>query len=223
MSMTPQAGIDLLRQRLGGRTPSNQLGQHLIAELNAAQLEYEGRPPYLFFLESYASGILPSTTFDGFEVPSDYITEHEERPMTWTSDAGQKYDLEKRMFEELVQDFDLDGDVPKYYAIVGGTDVYTFPHVSTGTYSLRYYANIAPISASTLSTINKWWRFAPFLLIAKAGFTYAANTLKDGELAQAFQLELTAAEQALLALNTQQSMAKFDAAALQLKVRNNGD
>lgn len=203
----------LLRQRMAGRTASNQLGDHLLKELNAAQLELEGTPPYPFFLELYASGIAPASGFNGFELPADFIVEHEDRPMTWTSDSGTKTDLVKKPFEELIQLFDGDGSAPKYYAIVGGTDVYTFPYVNTGTYALRYYGHMAQTSGENLNTTNKWWRFAPFLLIAKAGLSYSLHTLKDQELAQAFQLDLQNASANLLALNTQQLIAKFDAGA----------
>jgi len=217
--MTPQDGITLLRQRLKARAPSNQLGDHLLRELNAVQLELELGPLYPFFLESRSTGIVPSTTFNGFTLPDDYIVEHEERPIVWTSADGlTEIALEKKLFEELEQKFGAEGDRPHYYAIVGGTDVYTFPFVSTGTYSIRYYAHMAQISEDNINTTNKWWRFAPFLLIAKAGLNYAANTLGDAELSQVFSGQVTEAYNQLLALNTQQSMAKFDASAQFLQV-----
>ncbi len=118
--MTPQEVYNLLRQRLGARATSNQLAAHLIAELNAAQLSLESTPPYPFFLELFASGLLPSTTFNGFELPADFITEHEDRPLTYTATSGVKTDLEKRPFSELVHGkYNTEGS-PLYYAIVGG-------------------------------------------------------------------------------------------------------
>jgi len=214
--MTPQEAITLLRQRLGARTPSNQLGEHLLRELNAVQLDAEGGPLYPFFLESYAGGIVPSTTFNGFSLPDDFITEHEERPLSWTSAGGVVTDLEKRPFDELIHLHNTEGD-PSYYAIVGGTDVYTFPYPTTGTYSLHYYAHIDPVTVDSLGTTNKWDRFAPLLLIARAGFNYAANTFKDPELTSVFQKQVTDAEAKLIALNTQQSMAKFEAGNMRLR------
>lgn len=212
--MTPEQGIKTLRRRLGGRGVSNQLQSHLIDALNEAQEELESGPVYPYFLEAYSSGIVPATTFNGFSAPADFIIEHEERPVVWTSDDGATViALTKRLFQELEQHRGADGTAPYFYALVGGTDFYTFPYIQTGTYSLRYYAHMALIDEDNLNTINKWWRFCPFLLIAKAGFIYAANTLKDPELTQVFQKQLADAELQLLALNTQQSMAGFDASA----------
>jgi len=212
--MTPQQGITTLRRRLGGRAPSTQLQSHLLDALNEAQEELENGPVYPFFLETYTSGIVPSTTFNGFSAPDGFIIEHEERPVVWTSDDGETVvALTKRLFQELEQKRGADGTMPVYYSLVGGTDFYTFPFIQTGTYSLRSYNHMELISEDNLGTTNKWWRFCPFLLIAKAGFIYAANTLKDPELTQVFQKQVQDAELQLLALNTQQSMAGFDASA----------
>ena len=211
--MTPERVLKALRRKLGGRAQSTQLDNHLLDCLNEAQENLESTAPFPYFIESYQTGIVPSTVFNGFAAPSDYIIEHEERPVSWTSADGLiVVQLEKRFFEELSLKKSGDG-TPKYYCVVGGDKFYLFPSSTTGSYSIRYYARSNFITSDDLTIETPWYRFAPFLLMAKAGLDYAGNTLKDPDLVALFQQQVMQAESQLLVLNTQQSMAKHDLSA----------
>ena len=214
--MIPQVAIETIRGRLAARSSGSQLNNYILNELNAAQEELELGPTMAFFLEKQSPQILPSIVFTGFDAPGDFIIEHEDRPVYWTSDSGGVTILGKKFYDELFKKYGVSGD-PLYYSLIAGSQFFTFPTTATGTYALRYYAKQPLITSLNLNTETAWYKYAPFLLIAKAGLSISAHYIKDAELATMFANDLAIAQKQFLALCTMHEINKMELADEELR------
>lgn len=170
--MTRAEATELVMLRLGKRSG---LDTDVVLELKQAQRDLEEGKFMPWFLKT----ALSLTTTDAVRyvaLPSGFIRETEEK--MWITDSESAKRLYKGNYDELYERelFDSDYLSSWYYAVVGA-NIYIFP-TPDGAYSITgfYFAQDAVLSAA--ETENNWLKYAPGMLIAKAGMRMA-KTLRD--------------------------------------------
>lgn len=205
--------LTLLRGRLGARGASNRILTYIVQELNAATLQLEQGPHWPWFLETTST---VAVTQSETSLPSDFLAEVEDRPVTYIDADSVEHDLEKRPYDELVAKRSFassSSEQVKYYAMVGDASVALFPQPVDG--SLKFYGYYAsqPLlnSDGSVTGTNKWYVRAPFIVLNKAGYELAGKYMKDDALAQQFASDLKMAFQQLTAQSVQRDVARFEA------------
>lgn len=205
--------LTLLRGRLGARGANNRILSYIVQELNAATLQLEQGPHWPWFLETTSTiAVTQSET----SLPSDFLAEVEDRPVTYIDVDSVEHDLEKRPYDELVAKRSFassSSEQVAFYAMVGASSVALYPQPTDG--SLKFYGYYAsqPLlnSDGSVTGTNKWYVYAPFIVLNKAGYELSGKYMKDKELADEFAADLKMAFQQLSTQSIQRDVSRFEA------------
>jgi hypothetical protein len=190
--MTRDEAVATIRNRLGNRGPA--FDPMIVDELKRAQDHFEqnGTPPW--FLVKTDSSRSTTAGERRLTLPGDWIMESEDDGIWLLAPGGVR--LAKREYRALRGSaFYTANGRPEMYAIVG-TTMYLFPTPDKEYgLELNYYAADAKLDSGDVE--NGWLKYAPWLLIAKAGLE-VARTLRDEAAVAIFSNRLAEAKLDLL-------------------------
>lgn len=191
--MTRDEAVAMIKLQLGFR--SNQ-DTNIITCLKLAQTQLELQPTKPWFLISEDNYTFTTPDEERIALPTDFLQEVDEAVLRYVPDdaegLGDEVDLEKQDYDTLRQNYrkwtntttSAQSGAPQAYCILDGY-FRIFP-VPDELYRLRmiYYAK-ATVLDSNIE--NGWLKYAPLLLMGKAGQMIAGGPLRDSEAMKVFQ------------------------------------
>ena len=184
--MNVSASLDLLLQRLGNRSGAT-LRASCLSEMALAQEEFEEGLFLPWFLLS--EDLTATITVDErrVSVPATFIREAEESGLWVVDDDGNKKELIKKSFDELVIQHTLEGEAttPLNYSLDGEYfNLFPLPTAARTLFMKAYLRQAAPTDA--VGSENKWFKHAAGLMIAAAGEVVARDHLQSPKLSLGF-------------------------------------
>ena len=187
--MTRDEAVVLIQQQMAFRTT---LSSEIVTNMQAAQVLLEQEPVKPWWLKSSTTLTTTSAT-QAIPLPVDFLEEIEDRSPVYVpdsvSDTTPKVVLRKDSYDVLRENFQ-DGSTgttltgsPQAYALEG-TNIELFPIPDASTYDITfpYYAKDTVLSSNVE---NGWLKYAPFLLMGKAG-QMIATAVRDPTAGAAF-------------------------------------
>lgn len=184
--MTRDEAVSMIKMQLGFR--ANQ-DANIVTCLSLAQTQLELQPTKPWFLVSEDSYIRTEAAENRVPLPEDFLQEHEDGCLYYVPDdvedatdhvllVKDDYDVLKANFANKVS------AAPQAYAILGSY-FRIFP-VPGDDYLIRmtYYKKDTLL---TTNVENGWLKYAPMLLMGKAGQIIAGGPLRDMEAVKVFQ------------------------------------
>ncbi len=207
--MVRDAAVDLLMLRLGKRRDT-ALRVSIISELVIAQedlLEKDATLPW--FLVSEKTTLATIASNEEVALPSNFLQEWEDGALYIVNDSGTEVELLRHDWDKIKGDTTGEA-LPKYYDIVGSN--IALEQVPDKVYTLyyQYYkkdTSLAGTYGGAGNTENLWLQWAGNLLIAHAGFVLASQYLFSDKMADAFNKQITRANDALARKNTAMEMS----------------
>lgn len=204
--MTRDEAVALIKMQLGFRTNQDA---NIVTCLQLAQMQLELQPTKPWFLVSEDSYAFTTADEDRVALPSDFLEEIEDAVLRYVPEdstgLGDEVDLVKDLYDELRKTFrswtnsttDVQTGAPEAYCILNGY-FRIFP-TPDDVYRLRmiYYKKDDLL---TSNIENGWLKWAPMLIMGKAGQMIAGGPLRDVDAVGVFKLWEA---QGSLALNTQ--------------------
>lgn len=184
--MTRDEAVAMIKLQLGFR--SNQ-DDNIITCLKTAQIQLELQPVKPWFLVSEDSFKRVGVSEQRVPLPSDFLQEHEDGCLYYVPDDADGPEDHVLLYKD---DYDvLKGNFvneptgpPQAYSILGKY-FRVFP-VPDEQYMIRmtYYKQDTVLSTNVE---NGWLKYAPLLLMGKAGQMIAGGPLRDAEAMKVFQ------------------------------------
>ena len=187
--MQKQTVIGLIKSRLGNRTDAG-IDTRIAGELDAAQTELELYGDFVpWFLLSDEVPVATVVGAQEIALPSDMLQEWEDGAVAYDYLPVTKY--EHQALQAKYQD---SVGEPKAYAMLAESfKVFPIPD-AIYTLKLRYYQKDALPSTLAAAGENRWLKYAPMWLLAKAGVA-VARYIKDAEATAMFQADAAAARE----------------------------
>ena len=209
--MTRSQAVALIQQQLGFRS---DLSSEIVTNLQYAQTLLESGPTKPWFLISEDSYTDTESGESRVPVPTDFLQETDQAVLRYVPDdlTDGEVDLKKDDFDVLRKNY-LDEDTgtiaegaPESYALVG--DYFRIFPTPDDAYRLRmiYYKQDTVLSSDVE---NGWLKWAPFLLIGKAG-GMIASALRDPAAVGTFQRWEQEGRLLLASQSTDRDMANRD-------------
>ncbi len=185
--MTRDEAVSMIKLQLGFR--SNQ-DANIISCLKLAQTQLELQPTKPWFLISEDSYAFTSSGEQRIAIPTDFLQEVDEAVLRYvpedSTDPSEEVDLWKDDYDALRKNYanwtnsvtGLSTGAPEAYCLLDGY-FRIFP-TPDATYRLRmiYYAQDDVLSTNIE---NQWLKYAPLLLMGKAGRMISEGPLRDKE------------------------------------------
>lgn len=197
--MTRDEAVAAIKLQLGFR--ANQ-DANIVTCLKQAQQQLELQPVKPWFLVSEDSYIRTTADEDRLPLPSDFLEEVDDAVFKYVPDGSEgiadevelikdEYDVLRRNFKQTVS------GAPEAYCLIGSY-FRIFP-LPDDEYLIRmiYYKQDTVLSTNVE---NGWLKYAPYVLMGKAGQLIAGGPLRDAE---AFKIFQGWEAQGVLALNGQ--------------------
>lgn len=201
--MLRDAVVSLIKGRLA-RWNDTVLTNHIITELQMAQIRAEQKATLPWFLLTESSYTTTTAGEERIEVPADFLREAEEDAL-WLEDAeGTWRELRKGDYSSLRPRYPESGK-PVTYALVGNYfRLFPVPDSAGYTAHMIYYAKDATLETNVE---NKWLSHAPEILIADAGHIIASRYVRNDSAAMEFKADYARAYDELRVAN----QARLDA------------
>lgn len=207
--MTRDDAIALMQIQLGFRTDQSA---NLITCLKVAQQQLELQPTKPWFLISEDSYIRTEVDEGRLPVPSDMLQEADDGVLYFVpDDAEDESDhvlLKKDQYDILRGNFaETASGEPQAYALLG--DYFRIFPIPDDDYLIRmiYYQQDTVLDSNVE---NGWLKWAPYLLMGKAGQLLSLGGLRDSQATVVFQGWEQQGAIALHAQNVAREMANFD-------------
>lgn len=193
--------LDLLKQRLGRYTAGTvEFDEHMLDEIQAAQLRLEDGPELPWFLKERRSTFQTAAGQEYVNITNDFIRLRDEHeiPVQIYHD-GQWKQIHVYTYAQMWSNTSGTG-LPTAAAIDGPRLVLS--PIPDKVYSLKlgYYSK-EPLPQPGLVITNGWLEWAMDLLIAEAGVILAMNYLKNQEAAAMFEKQRVTAKKRLTEQN----------------------
>jgi hypothetical protein len=205
--------LDMLMQRLGNKTEP-ELRASCVLEMQMVQeVQLEGGPvlPWFLIKDTDPAAFKTVASDRRVGVPTDFIRETEQ-PLYLINDQGAHKKLNKKTWDDMVENFGLEATgEPDSYDVIGD-NFQLFP-IPLKVYVLdrKYYARqTTPSDSGTLE--NGWMKWAPDLLLATTGTVMASQYVQSMEMAGVFAGMVAAAQTRLHMMNTAREEAARDRA-----------
>lgn len=184
--MTRDEAVAHIKMQLGFR--ANQ-DSNIVSMLQLAQLQLELQPTKPWFLVSEDSYKRLTADEQRLVLPTDFLQEHEDGCLYYVPDDADGPDdhvmLVKDDYDVLKAEYkDTASGAPEAYALIGSY-FRVFP-IPDDTYLIRmvYYKKDTVLSSNVE---NGWLKYAPLVLMGKAGQMIAGGPLRDMEAVKVFQ------------------------------------
>ncbi len=207
--MTRDQAIALMQIQLGFRT---DMSSNLVTCLQAAQQQLELQPIKPWFLISEDSYIRTEADEGRLPLPSDFLQETEDAVLYYVPDDAEdesdhvllkkdEYDVLRKNFAETVS------GPPEAYCLLG--EYFRIFPIPDDDYLLRmiYYQQDTVLDSNVE---NGWLKWAPYLLMGKAGQLLSAGGLRDSGASAVFQNWEAQGTLALHAQNVAREMGNRD-------------
>lgn len=187
--MTRDEAIALMQIQLGFRTDQSA---NLVTCLQAAQQQLELQPTKPWFLVSTDYTLTTVAETEAVALPTDFLQEIDEQVLRYIpdedddadDDTSNEVDLVKDSYDVLRANFrdNVFGE-PEAYALVG--EYFRIFPTPDDEYTLKfiYYKKDTVLSSNVE---NGWLKWAPYLLMGKAGQLLSAGGLRDTGATQVF-------------------------------------
>lgn len=184
--MTRDEAVAMIKLQLGFR--SNQ-DENIVTCLKTAQVQLELQPTKPWFLVSEDSFKRVTVGEQRVPLPSDFLQEHEDGCLYYVPDDADGPEdhvlLYKDDYDVLKGNFANEASGPPQAYCILGKYFRVFP-VPDDQYVIRmtYYKQDTVLSTNVE---NGWLKYAPFLMMGKAGKMIAGGPLRDAEAMKVFQ------------------------------------
>jgi hypothetical protein len=207
---------DFIRDILG--RSGTDLRTQIIASMNLAKRQLEGSPFLPWFLITEVSSATTVIGEERLTLPTNFLREVEEEGALFIYDTSGVTSTTENEWIELVKwdnetlrneysDLADSRARPTHYALVGNYfKLYPVPDANY-TVKMLYYGKVTDFSAGT-DTENVWLKWAPDLLIARAGL-WVARRVRDKTAQAIFAEEFKAALQRVRVEDEARRQANF--------------
>ena len=200
--MLRDTAVTLIKGRLANNKLSG-LDALIVAEMVLFQaVVMEGDRTKFWFLETLDKTLATVVDQDTLDLAdaANYLTETDRGGFWWVDSDGNRNEIRRGDYDDMVELYGSDTGSPKRYAIVGST-VYLFP-TPDDVYTIWHLHYSREDSLESANIENAWLKYAPDWMIGGVGEIIARQYNNDEKMAQKFSEQAQQARARLVTEHT---------------------